>query len=73
MDFQCFLRTSSTGAFGTNLKNDLYHQAFITRVKHAELYVRALDGLRKDLKIQVLEVLVQIQPPTWPKKGLVLW
>jgi len=58
---------------GTNLEDDLCHQAFISWMKHAELCVRALDGIRKDLTIHVLEVLVKIQPPTWPKKGLVLW
>ena len=58
---------------GTNLKYDLCHQAFINRIKHAEFWVRAIDGLRKDLEIQVLEVLVQNQPPIWPEKGLMLW
>jgi len=45
--------------WGTNLKNDLCQQAFISRGKHAESWVRALDGSRKDLEIQTLEVLVQ--------------
>jgi len=47
-----------TGHWGTNLKNDLCQQAFISRGKHPEFWERALDGSRKDLEIQTLEVLV---------------
>jgi len=49
---------------GTKLKDDLCHQGFIIIIKHAEFCVRALDGLRKDLEIQGLEVLVQ-NPTTY--------
>jgi len=31
------------------------------------------ESPRKDLEIQALELLIQSQPPSWPKKGLVLW
>jgi len=46
----------SPGYWGTNLKHDLCQQAFISRGKHAESWVRALDGSRKDLEIQTPEV-----------------
>jgi len=54
---------------GANIKDDLCHQAFISRRKHAEFCARALDGLRKDLKIQVLEVLVQHPTTYLAEKG----
>jgi len=54
---------------GTNLNYNLCHQAFISRIKNAEFWVRALDGLRKDLKIQALEVLVQNPTTYLAEKG----
>jgi len=49
---------------GTNLKNDLRHQPLINRIKHAELWERALDGLRKDLETVLLPrgTLVDLAP-----------
>jgi len=64
VDFEPFRRTASTGALGTNLKNALYQQAFINIRKHAEFWVRALDGSHKDVEIHMLEVLVQ-NPTNW--------
>jgi len=57
------------GHWGTNLKNDLCQQAFLSRGIHAELWVRALDGSRKDLEIQTLEVLVQNPTTYLAEKG----
>jgi len=34
----------------TNLKKALCHQPFINRIKHVEFWIRAVDGLRKDLE-----------------------
>jgi len=57
---------------GTNLKNDLCQQAFISSGKlgNAEFWVKAVDGLRKDLEIQTLEVLVQNPTNNLAEKGL---
>ena len=54
---------------GTNLKNDLCHQPFINRIKHAEFWVRVVDGLRKDLETVPLphRVLVGLAPKTKPQ------
>jgi len=57
------------GHWGINLINALRQQAFISRGKHAELWVRALDGSRKDLEIQTLEVLVQNPTNCMAEKG----
>ena len=71
MDFEYFRRTASTGAFGHNLKYELCHQPFISRIKHAEFCVRDLDGPRKYLEIQALEVLVQSPTNYLAEKGFV--
>jgi len=55
--------------WGTNLKNDPCQQAFISHGKHAESWVRALDGSRKGLEIQTLEVLVQNPTNYMAEKG----
>jgi len=49
--FNVFCEQHPPEHLGTNLKDDLCYQAFISRMKHAEFCVRALDGLGKDLKI----------------------
>ena len=60
------------GHLGTNPKNGRCQQAFISRGKHAEFWVRALDGPRKTSKSKRSTFLCKIQPTNWPKKGLVL-
>jgi len=59
----------SQGHWGTNLKNDLCQQAFISRGKHSEPWVRALNGSGKDLEIQTLEVLMQNPTNSMAEKG----
>jgi len=42
MDFEHFWRTASTGEqLGTNIKYNLCHQAFISRIKHVESWVKS--------------------------------
>jgi len=57
---------------GTNLKNNLCHQAYISRIKHAEFCARTLDSLREDLEIQALEVIVQSATILAEERGLLL-
>jgi len=53
---------------GTNLKNDLCHQPFISRIKHTDVHVRALDSLRKNIETDPLprEALVGLAPKMKP-------
>jgi len=54
MDFNIFGEQNPPKHLGSNLKDDLCHYPFISRIKHAELWVRALDGLCKDLETDPL-------------------
>jgi len=50
MDFEYFWRTEATDHLGSNLKDDLCDQPFTSHIKHAEVRVRAFDGLRKEFR-----------------------
>jgi len=64
-----FAEYDPPGHWSTNLKNDLCQEAFISRGKHAEFWVRALDGSRKDIEIQTLEVFAQNPINCMAEKG----
>ena len=49
MDLNIFGEQNPPEHLGSNLKDDLCHHP-ISRIKHAEFWVRALDSLRKDLE-----------------------
>jgi len=70
MDFRFFGEQHPPGHLSTYLENGLCQQAFFNRGKHAEFWVRALDGLYIDLAIQALEVLVQNPTIYLAGKGL---
>jgi len=66
MDFQFFGEQHPPDHLGSNLKDDLCHHPIISRIKHAEFWVKALDGLRKDLETVPLPrgALVGLAPQT---------
>jgi len=50
VDCESIRQTSSTGALGHKSKRRPMLSTFISRIKHAEFWLTALDGLRKDLE-----------------------